>query len=282
VRTGAFHFAWVLEGVVAGALESRRKGFLDTIATNYPGIKIVAFQDAQGKQGTSLSIAQNYPHRYARASWVDSRSWSGPPYAVSKKKYTEDFDEVKSLGGDGITTPSARTADQTEIALYWWESSPLIWNRVARVVSADAGLELWENARLLVLLNRALADDYIAMGDTKNHYNYWRPVTAIQPGDTDGNTDTTGDPLWTPLRQTPANQDYASGHSLEGGAAAEALKQFFGTDQINFQDCSVTLPAGSTFIVDTTDLVLNCGQTGCLTTGKLQLGQAEGKAIDPG
>ena len=170
----------------------------------------------------------------------------GPPYAVSKKKYTEDFDEVKSLGGDDITTPSARTADQTEIALYWWESSPLKWNRVARVVSDDEGLNLWENARLFGLLNIALADGYIAMVDSKNHYNYWRPVTAIQTGDTDGNPDTTGDPTWTPLRGTPPDQDYASGHSIEGGAGAEVLKQFFGTDQISFQDCSVTLPAGST------------------------------------
>ena len=170
----------------------------------------------------------------------------GPPYAVTKKKYTADFNEVKALGGDGITTPSARTADQTEIALYWWESSPLKWNRVARVVSADAGLDLWENARLFGLLNMALADGYIAMVDSKNHYNYWRPVTAIQTGDTDGNPDTIGDPAWTPLRGTPPNQDYASGHSIEGGAGAEVLKQFFGTDQISFQDCSMTLPAGST------------------------------------
>jgi hypothetical protein len=170
----------------------------------------------------------------------------GPPYAVNSKKYTADFNEVKSLGGDGISTPSERTADQTEIALYWWESSPLKWNRVARVVSADAGLGLWENARLFGLLNMALADGYIAMKDSKNHYNYWRPVTAIQTGDTDGNPDTTGDPTWTPLRGTPPDQDYASGHSIEGGAGAEVLKQFFGTDQISFQDCSVTLPAGST------------------------------------
>jgi hypothetical protein len=166
----------------------------------------------------------------------------GPPYAVSKKKYTEDFDEVKSLGGDDITTPSARTADQTEIALFWWGSSPLQWNRIARTVSADQGLDLWENARLFGLLNLALADGYIAMVDSKNHYNYWRPVTAIQTGDTDGNPDTTGDPAWTPLRGTPPDQDYASGHSIEGGAAAEVLKQFFGTDRISFQDCSVTLP----------------------------------------
>jgi PAP2 superfamily len=167
----------------------------------------------------------------------------GPPYGVDKKKYTADFNEVKSLGGDGITTPSARTADQTEIALYWWESSPLKWNRIARIVSVDRGLGLWENARLFGLLNLALADGYIAMVDSKNHYNYWRPVTAIQTGDTDGNPDTTGDPAWTPLRGTPPDQDYASGHSIEGGAGAEVLKEFFGTDRISFQDCSVTLPA---------------------------------------
>jgi hypothetical protein len=170
----------------------------------------------------------------------------GPPYGVNTKKYTADFNEVKSLGGDGISTPSARTADQTEIALFWWESSPLKWNRIARAVSVDTGLDLWENARLFGLLNLALADGYIAMVDSKNHYNYWRPVTAIQTADTDGNPDTTGDPLWTPLRPTPPDQDYASGHAIEGGAAAEVLRQFFGTDQISFQDCGVTLPAGST------------------------------------
>ncbi len=170
----------------------------------------------------------------------------GPPYAVNKKKYTADFNEVKSLGGDDATTPSARTADQTEIALFWWESSPLKWNRIARTVSADQGLTLWENARLFGLLNLALEDGYVAMVDSKNHYNYWRPVTAIQTADTDGNPNTTGDPTWTPLRPTPPNQDYASGHSIEGGAGAEVLKQFFGTDEISFEDCSASLPAGST------------------------------------
>jgi hypothetical protein len=170
----------------------------------------------------------------------------GPPYSVNRKQYTADFNEVKLLGGDDVVTPSARTADQTEIALFWYENSPLKWNRIARTVSADQRLTLWENARLFGLLNLALADGYIAMADTKNHYNYWRPVTAIQTADTDGNRVTTGDPTWTPLRPTPANQDYASGHSIEGGAAAEVLKQFFGTDEISFQDCGVTLPAGRT------------------------------------
>jgi hypothetical protein len=168
----------------------------------------------------------------------------GPPYRVTSKKYAADFNEVKSLGGDGIITPSRRTADQTEIALYWWESSPLKWNRIARTVSVQQGLDLWENARLFGLLNVALADGYIAMKHTKNHYNYWRPITAIRDGDEDLNPGTTGDSTWTPLRGTPPDQDYASGHSIEGGAGAEVLKHFFGTDRITFQDCSMTLPTG--------------------------------------
>jgi hypothetical protein len=169
-----------------------------------------------------------------------------PPYAVTEPAYTADYNEVKALGGDSSTTPSARTADQTAIALIWWESSPLKWNRIARTVAVTRGLTLWEHARLFALLNMALADGYIAMADAKNHYHFWRPVIAIQQGETDGNPATTGDPTWTPLRPTPANSDYPSGHAIEGGAAAEVLTQVFGTDQINFQDCSMTLPEGST------------------------------------
>jgi len=170
----------------------------------------------------------------------------GPPYRVKSDKYAADFNEVKSLGGDGIITPSRRTADQTEIALFWWENSPLKWNRIARTIAPGQGLNLWENARLFGLLNVALADGYIAMVATKNHYNFWRPITAIRNGDTDGNPATTGDPNWTSLRRTPPDRDYVSGHSIEGGAGAEVLKQFFGTDRIRFQDCSASLPAGST------------------------------------
>ena len=144
---------------------------------------------------------------------------------------------MKSLGGDGKTTPSARTPDQTQIALFWWESSPLKWSRIARTVAIDKGLNSWENARLFAMLNMALADGYVAMVSAKNHYNFWRPVTAIQAG---------GDSTWTPLLPTPPDQDYPSGHSIEGGVGAEVLKQVFGTDQISFQDCGVGLPAGST------------------------------------
>ena len=93
----------------------------------------------------------------------------------------------------------------------------------------------------------ALADGYVATFDTKyKAYNYWRPVTAIRMANSDGNPRTKADPTWTPLVTTPPIPDYDSGHSVEGGAAAQVLKQFFGTDHVRFETCSYTLPPGQT------------------------------------
>ena len=170
---------------------------------------------------------------------------ANPPYDVRSKKYAADYNEIKALGGDGITTSSARTAEQTEIGLFWIESAPLSWNRLARSVSEAAGLDSWENARLFGLLNLAMADGYIGSWETKYHYNFWRPVTAIHEGDADGNPATDGDPTWTPLQFTYPMPDHDSAHAVEGGAAAEVLRQFFGTDRVSFSACSLSLTAGS-------------------------------------
>jgi hypothetical protein len=171
----------------------------------------------------------------------------GPPDPVTSNAYTADFNEVKRLGGDDITTPSDRMAQQTEVALFWVESSPLQWNRIARTVSAREGIGLWKAARVFGLLNMALADGYIGTIDSKYHYNYWRPITAIQNAGTDGNPNTSGDPTWTPLVTTPPVPDYDSGHSVEGGAASQVLRRLFG-NEVSFRTCSMTLPAGSTCV----------------------------------
>ena len=44
------------------------------------------------------------------------------------------------------------------------------------------------------------------------HYNFWRPVTAIQEGETDGNPATAPDSKWISLITTPPFPDYISGH----------------------------------------------------------------------
>jgi PAP2 superfamily len=106
----------------------------------------------------------------------------------------------------------------------------------------QALLDLWENARLLALLNFASADGYIADFENKYFYEFWRPITAIRAADTDGNPDTVADPTWDSLQPTPAAPDYTSGHSVEGGAMSEVLARFFGTDKISFNTTSTTLP----------------------------------------
>ena len=109
----------------------------------------------------------------------------------------------------------------------------------------ESGTHAWENARLFGLLNLALADGYIGSWETKYFYRFWRPERAIRTGDSDGNPNTQGDPTWTPLQFTYPIPDHDSGHSVEGGAAAQVLQDFFGTDAISFSACSLTLPAGS-------------------------------------
>jgi hypothetical protein len=171
---------------------------------------------------------------------------SRPPYPVGSRRYAADYNEIKLLGGDDITTPSTRTADQTEIGLFWIESSPLAWNRLARAISARKRLDAWENARLFGLLNLAMADGYIASWEAKYHYKFWRPITAIRLGDADGNPDTEGVPDWTPLQWTYPMPDHDSGHAVQGGVAAEVLKLVFGRDHISFKACSMSIGAGST------------------------------------
>ena len=105
-------------------------------------------------------------------------------------------------------------------------------------------LDSWESARLFGLLDMAMADGYVSSFDTKYHYRYWRPVTAIRAAGSDGNPATTSDPTWTPLATTPPIPDYDFAHAVEGGAAAQVFQEFFGTDRTAFGACSLTLPGG--------------------------------------
>ncbi len=154
-----------------------------------------------------------------------------PPPSLTSERYTRDYQEVKRLGGK---QGSVRTAEQTEIARYWFEASAPAWNRIARVIAAKRALDRWEHARLFALLNAAMADGYIAGADTRYLYNFWRPITAIREGDADGNTATPGDPTWETFMNTPPLPDYPSTHSVLGGAAATVMARFFGTDQLGF------------------------------------------------
>lgn len=157
------------------------------------------------------------------------------PLPIFTRRYARDYCEVQSIGQRLSVT---RTAEQSEIARFWYEGSQVGWNRIARLVSEARMLDLWEQARLFALVNFAMADGFIAGFNTRYFYNSWRPVTAIRGGDADGNGETVGDPLWESFLNTPPIPDYPSTHSVLGGAAATVLAQFFSADDIAFTTTS--------------------------------------------
>lgn len=165
---------------------------------------------------------------------------SPPPYALASAAYAADFNEVKTRGA---AQGSSRTADESAIALFWRENSPLGWNRIARTVALSRSYDGWELARLFAQLQLAEADAYIAAFETKYHYNFWRPITAIRNAAVDGNDATVADPAWAPFHPvTPPIPDYNSAHSAAGGAGRAVLSRFFGSDEIAFSLTSTSLP----------------------------------------
>jgi len=162
------------------------------------------------------------------------------PPALTGTEYAADFNEMKSQGAVNSAT---RTPAQTEAALFWAENSQIIWNNIARGVAIARQNSLAENARLFALLNLAGADTAIAVFDNKYTYNFWRPISAIQAADTDGNDGTFADLTWAPLLAIPAHPDHVSQHSAYGGVAAE-LASIYGTDEISFSFTTSTAPVG--------------------------------------
>ena len=162
-----------------------------------------------------------------------------PPPTIGSAEYSTAVDEVMRLGG---FQNSQRTAEQTEIALFWADGGgtatpPGHWNRIATDVTLKQGTSLIETARTFALLNIAMADAGIASWDAKYHYDMWRPIDAIRQADQDGNAGTTSDASWIPLLKTPPFSTYTSGHSTFSGAASAVLTSLYG-NQLAFDSQS--------------------------------------------
>jgi len=167
-----------------------------------------------------------------------------PPPALDSPVYAFDYNEVKSLGAGWSPV---RTPEQTEIAVFWSDFSytampPGHWVAIVVDLAAERAESLGNTARLMALLSLAEADAAIVCWEAKYRYNFWRPVTAIQRGDEDGNPLTEGDPVWASLLVAPNFPEYVSGHSTFAGANSEVLARFFGTDAIPFTAHSDSLP----------------------------------------
>ena len=161
----------------------------------------------------------------------------GPP-ALSSRRWARDYDEVKEIGSSTSTT---RTADQTLAARFWAEP-PVQQARVSfRGFVLEHELDVRDAARFMGMISVVYADALIACFDAKYHYAFWRPITAIRAGETDGNDATVGDPAWSPLlAATPNHPEYPSAHSCITPAGGRVIARFLGTRQIDFTVPSLT------------------------------------------
>jgi len=182
-----------------------------------------------------------------------------PPPAMNSPEYTAAYNEVKALGGDGTATPTLRTQEQSEIGIFWAYDGtpslcapPRLYNQIAVHIAAQMGTNDIELARLLALVNTAMADAAIASWESKYYYETWRPITGIREADAgsgptgagDGNPDTIGDvnfrPLGAPASNlmgpnfTPPFPAYPSGHATFGGTLFQTLRLFYSRDDIAF------------------------------------------------
>lgn len=182
------------------------------------------------------------------------------PPSMTSQAYTNAFLEAKRLGGDGIVTPTERTQEQTEIGIYWAYDGtpslcapPRLYNQIAMQIADQRNtLNVLDLARLMALVNTAMADAGIAIWESKYFYNFWRPITGIREADPgtgptgqgDGNSQTLGDITFSPLAApasglsgpnfTPPFPAYPSGHAGFGGALFQSLRNFYHTDHIRF------------------------------------------------
>jgi hypothetical protein len=161
------------------------------------------------------------------------------PDALTSQRYARDFQEVKDFGS---LTGSARTPEQTATALFWNAHVVRQYQEGFRGLAIRNHLDIVDSARMFAVLNTATADAAIACWRAKFDFAFWRPITAIQLADTDGNPATTPDKTWTPLAGTPAYPDYPSGHACLTGATAAGLSAFFGARHIDLDVSSLVVP----------------------------------------
>ena len=182
-----------------------------------------------------------------------------PPPDMTSAAYAAAFEEAKRFGGDGVTTPTVRTEAQRLTGIFWAYDGtpslcapPRLYNQIAVLIARERGTKVHDLARLLALVNAAMADAGVAIWESKYFYAFWRPVTGIREADPetgptgagDGNAATVGDPKFMPLGApasnlagpnfTPPFPAYPSGHAGFGGALFQILREFYGTDRIAF------------------------------------------------
>jgi hypothetical protein len=165
---------------------------------------------------------------------------AAPPFPITSRRYARDFEEVKTLGA---TTSAARPQDRADVAvLYAAQQAPVGWNSIARQLASARHDGITQTARTLALLNAAISDSLISVFESKYHYAFWRPETAIVRADEDGNARTAADAAFTPLVVAPCFPSYPSGHGAVAGAASAVLADVYDEGGHDLTNSTPSLP----------------------------------------
>jgi len=164
----------------------------------------------------------------------------GPPPDLTSAEYARDFEEVKAFGRK---EGSARTPLQTETGLFISTITPEPYHAALRDLAVRREMDISDRARMFAAVSMSVADAIICCWDSKNYYGFWRPITAIQLAEEDGNAATSADPDWDSLLPNPPYPDYTSGLNSVTGSSTRALTRVLGTDRI---DLHITSPVTNT------------------------------------
>ena len=175
----------------------------------------------------TLYLMETKPYTLERPSQFRPEA----PPALTSAAYLRDYNEVKALGGRVSAT---RTPTQTDLAYFWAGNYVSQWNGALRSIAEARKMDIGDSARLFALANLAAADAAIACWDSKRHFSFWRPVTAIREGENDGNAETVGDAAWEPLINTPNYPDFTSGANSVTAAMTTILERVFGPGEFSF------------------------------------------------
>jgi len=181
-----------------------------------------------------------FPYPGAQTPWIANMTpfaMSSPaqflpdegPTPLSTQGWADDYNRTKTLGS---LTSTVRTPEQTTIALFWTANPGAAFHSMLTDLVSTRSLNTLDSARLFAMVFTGYGDGIIGCMNAKYHFNFWRPVTAIQEGDTDGNPDTIADPNWAPLATTPTHPEYPAAHGCVTGAVTSVVASYFGAPNV--------------------------------------------------
>ncbi len=188
---------------------------------------------------TAIPVSSTYGRVAPWTMTSVSQFRPAPPPPLGSTDWARDVNEIREVGG---RTSSNRSAEQTDIARFWFVTGPQAWNPIVRQLAIIKKLDIVDSARLFALVAIATDDAFIAVFEAKYHYNFWRPVTAIRNADLSGNPATPRDPAWLPLGDTPLHPEYPCAHCITSTAAASVLQAAFGDEIPEVSMTSATAP----------------------------------------